>query len=119
MAKSEDKRAKFEQIIQIPLLPEHVDEIKAWVLKPQELIDLVMQFVDEGLSFTIQPNHKLDGASCGVMDTRKGSANAGLMFYSNAPDAAAAVKVALYKLSFLKALPTWKSYAGDGSTQFS
>lgn len=117
--KDSKRESQFKEVVQVPLLPEHVEAIKTWVIDDAELLGMVDSYTKYGYQFgtTYSEQHKQFGVSVTCM--AQGDANLGYRYYANAPTLTAAFKVALYKLSFLETLPTWKHAGQSVSTEYS
>lgn len=105
----------FKEVIQVPLLPEMVDEVKVLVAK---VSDVCLEWVDLancGFVTSLAPN-PFGGFSASIRDVRHTSDNAGLQFYSNGPSPEGAIAAALVKLRFLERTDNWMSLAGTGES---
>lgn len=117
--KDPKRESAFKEVVQVPLLQEHVEQIKTWVLEDTELLGMIDAYTKYGYQFgtTYSEQHKQYGVSVTCM--AQGDVNLGYRYYANAPTLLAAFKVALFKLSFLEALPSWKHAGSAVPTEYS
>jgi len=110
--------APFVGHVNVPVLPEMVEEITEWIASPTSVGNAFLELADQGFSVTCKP--KPEGgmvASAQVLDPK--SPNAGLAIYGNAPTGVEARAVLLVKINFIGLGTDWTTKAnGENITRY-
>lgn len=117
--KPQRENSWFKEVIQVPLLPEHIESIKTWVLSPSDALEMLAAYTQTGHSFTTSYDAMRESYGVGVTCSDPQDTNYGLRFYANSKTFEGALKTALFKLNFLGALPTWKDAIQAGGAEYS
>lgn len=112
--KSEDL-APFREIIQVPLMPEMVDDVERLILTKDDVRRRFDDLPEYGLITTVSPDPK-GGFTTSVRMAIASNGNAGLMYYSKGPTTVAAKAVALVKLDFLERLGDWSLVSTESTS---
>lgn len=97
----ERKVVGLTQLVQFPLLPNEVNEVKTWVITPAEMFDMISDYIQEGIRFEVSQNTKKQGYSILTKFPLEGMRNEGMGFYSNGDTLISAWAVVLVKLGTL------------------
>lgn len=114
MAKKKDKffsslgsKVEHTQIVQLPLLQEHQEELQGIVADPEQLFDDLKTLLDTGYSVTFSVNELTGGYSVCIRGVYTGSANAGKALYCNAPSPISALLVGVFKCFVIAGMGEW------------
>jgi len=99
--KSDSTVAPMREIVQFPLLPEEATKVSNWVIKPDQILLALADYIERGLRFELSSNPKKKGYSVLVKFSDPDSPNAGSGFYSNGETLEVALVVAMLKLNLL------------------
>jgi len=96
------------EIIQLPLIGEHVKKFVAWKPSPEQLEQALSELLTDGCEFSVQPNTKNGGYSAVLRGAYTSSRNSGKMYYSNAPTIQGAINLMVYKHFFVADSGNWQ-----------
>jgi len=120
MAKQQNRRAVFKEVVQLPLLPDAEARIEGVLTNTEELLNGMKDLVTAGYEVAfLKDSNNPGGVTCRLFGADPLCLNDGLMLYSNADSWQAALAVALYKHFLVAKGGFWKESTSTTTSRYS
>jgi len=113
------RKARFQEVIQLPLLPEHDAKIDELRVDTEGLMSELTRQIANGYSFKFMTDERTAAVACQMYGDIDGLPNSGKMIYGNGDDWDAALAVVLFKHLFLAKGGEWGIASTKTSAKYS